>query len=191
MERKSFEDAPCSIARTLDVLGDWWAPLIVRECLYGVHRFDDLQRWLGVGRNILSRRLERLVEQGVLTRTAYQARPPRFEYHLTDKGYDAARVLLAMMGFGERWQFEPGREPIQLFDRQSHRRVRPVLVDAETGAPIDPRALYAGPGPSFPAEEAVRRARFADYYAAEVAGARRSGEGGREDVGPRRARRRR
>jgi DNA-binding HxlR family transcriptional regulator len=57
MERKSFATAPCSIARSLDVVGDWWTPLIIRECLYGVHRFADLQRWLGIGRGILTRRL--------------------------------------------------------------------------------------------------------------------------------------
>lgn len=164
MERKRFDDAPCGIARSMDVLGDHWSPLIIRECLYGVHRFDEIQRWLGIGRNILTRRLAHLVEAGVLERRPYEVRPPRFEYHLTDKGYDAAKVLLAMMSFGDRWQFPRGREPIQLFDRATGRRVRPALVDADTGAPIDPRALLAGPGPTFPKDRAVRRRRFRDYY---------------------------
>lgn len=164
MQRTSFADAPCSIARSLDVLGDWWNPLILRECLYGVHRFDDLLAWLGIGRNILTRRLAGLVKHGLLERRRYQERPPRFEYHLTPKGYDAAKLLLAMMAFGEAWYFERGDEPIRLFDRATGRRVRPVVVDADTGKPLDPRALYAGPGPSFPRSDDVRRARFAEYY---------------------------
>jgi DNA-binding HxlR family transcriptional regulator len=164
MERTSFGNAPCSIARSLDVLGDWWTPLIIRECLYGVHRFDEMQRWLGIGRNILTRRLVLLVEQGLLEKRKYQDRPARFEYHLTDKGYDAARLLVAMMPFGEAWYFGRGREPIRLFSRDTGQRVRPALVDAETGEPIDVRRLYAGPGPSFPRAGKVRQERFAEYY---------------------------
>jgi DNA-binding HxlR family transcriptional regulator len=170
MERKRFDKAPCSIARSLDVLGDWWTPLLIRECLYGVHRFDDFARWLGIGRNILTTRLAKLVEEGVLERRAYEARPRRYEYHLTEKGYDAAKVLLAMMPFGEAWTFEPGREPIQVFHRKTGKRVRPVVVDAETGEPLDPRELYAGPGPSFPAGKSVRQERFPEYYERHAAG---------------------
>ena len=163
MERKQFDKAPCSIARSLDVLGDWWTPLILRECLYGVRRFESMQRWLGIGRNILTRRLSKLVEQGVLEKRQYEERPARFEYHLTDKGYDAARLVLAMMPFGEAWFFE-GDEPICLYDRRTGSRVRPLVVDAKTREPIDPRDLYAGPGPAFPDSDSVRRERFAEYY---------------------------
>lgn len=150
------------------MLGDWWSPLIIRECLYGVHRFDELQEWLGIGRNILTRRLALLVERGILERRQYQDHPSRFEYHLTDMGYDAARVLLAIMPFGESWMFPNGEEPIRLFNRASGKQVRPVLVDAENGKPIDPRDLYAGPGPSFPRGEEIRRRRFWEYYERQV-----------------------
>ena len=164
MERKTFSEDPCSIARSLDVLGDWWVPLIIRECLYGVRRFDDLHRGLGIGRNILTRRLNQLVEQGVLERKPYQEGQGRQGYHLTEKGYDAAGVVVAMMPFGEKWQFGGQLEPTRLYDRQTGRRVRPVLVDEATGAPLDPRSIYAGPGPSFPQDETLREARFAEYY---------------------------
>ncbi|MEM1178948.1 MAG: helix-turn-helix domain-containing protein [Acidobacteriota bacterium] len=164
MERKRFEQAPCSIARSLDIIGDWWSPLIIRECLYGTHRFDGIQRWLGIGRNILTRRLTLLVEQGVLEKRRYQERPARYEYHLTDKGYDAAQMLVAMMPFGESWLFDDA-EPIRLFDRRTDRRVRPQLVDADTGEPLDMRQLYAGPGPAFPAVDDIRRERFTEFYA--------------------------
>lgn len=165
MRRKRFDNAPCPIARSLDVLGDWWSPLIIRECLYGVHRFDELQRFLGIARNMLTRRLNQLVEQGVLERRAYQDKPPRYEYHLTEMGYDAAKLLMAMTSFGDKWFFDEEGEPIHLYHRDTGRRVQPVLVDADTGEPIDARALYAGPGPSFPASDKVRRMRFTEYYA--------------------------
>ena len=148
----------------MDVLGDWWSPLIIRECLYGVNRFDEFQRWLGIGRNILTKRLAKLVEQGVLERRPYQEHPIRYEYHLTEKGFDAAKLLIAMMPFGEAWFFDEEREPIRVYDRETNQRVRPVVVDANTGKPIDPRALYAGPGPTFPPVEHIRRERFAEYY---------------------------
>jgi hypothetical protein len=104
------------------------------------------------------------VEQGVLEKRRYQDRPARYEYHLIDKGYDAARLLVAMMGFGETWLFAPGHEPVHLFNRRTGRRVRPLTIDAESGMPIEVRELYAGPGPSFPPVEQIRRERFAEYY---------------------------
>lgn len=162
MDRKRFPRALCPIARSLDILGDWWTPLILREALYGVSRFDDFQRWLGIGRNILSRRLALLVEHGVLSKEEYA--PNRSAYHLTEKGYAAAAVILATMAFGDAWAFDPGREPIAVYDRRTGQRVRPVVVDAETGQPLDPRQLYAGPGPGFPAAKQARRARFTEYY---------------------------
>jgi len=164
MERTTFEHVPCPIARTLDMLGDWWAPLILRECLYGVHRFDQFQRWLGISRNILTRRLEKLVEDGLLERRPYQTNPVRHEYHLTEKGQAAAPLLLAMTAFGNEWIFGEGHEPVRVYSRKTGREVKPVLVDAETGERIDPSDLYAGPGPSFPKSEEIRRERFVSFY---------------------------
>jgi DNA-binding HxlR family transcriptional regulator len=170
VQRKTFEGVPCPIARTLDVIGDWWAPLIIRECLYGAERFDEIQAALGIGRNILSRRLEQMVEQEVLEKRPSEDHAARSTYHLTDKGYDAATVLLAMFSFAERWFFRGGRgEPIAIYDRGTGARVRPVVIDAQTRAPIDPRQLFAGPGPGFPPVEHVRRARFREHYAREDA----------------------
>lgn len=164
MKRKSFEGSPCSIARSLDVLGDWWNPLILRECLYGIHRFEELQRWLGVGRNILTRRLKQLVDEGFLEKRLYQETPKRYEYLLTHKGYDATKVLMALMEFGEKWQFDEHGEPIRLYDRATDNRVHTLVVDSETGDPIDTRNLYPGPGPGFPYGEEVQRERFAEYF---------------------------
>ena len=98
----------------------------------------------------------------MLEKRQYQESPPRFEYHLTGKGYDAAAALLALMPYGERWHFEVGHEPIRLYDRRTGARVRPMVVDANTGHPVDPRELYAGPGPGFPDSKPVRQERFVD-----------------------------
>ena len=100
MKRTTFADWPCSVARTVDLIGDWWTPLVLREAFWGVRRFDDFQRSLGIGRNILSQRLGRLVDEGMLERRPYQDHPPRHEYVLTDKGRDFFPVLAALDALG-------------------------------------------------------------------------------------------
>lgn len=103
MRRTSFSQWPCSIARTMDFLGDWWTPLVLREVFFGSTRFDDIQRALSIGRNVLAERLRRLTTEGILRRARYQERPPRYEYHLTEKGRDFYPVLLAVTRWGDRW----------------------------------------------------------------------------------------
>src|SRR6185437_16671788 len=101
-------DQNCSIARALEVLGDRWTLLVIRDAFLGVHRFDDFQRDLGVARNVLSDRLARLVDEGLLERRRYQERPERFEYRLTEKGLDLFEVLAALMHWGDRWYAPAG-----------------------------------------------------------------------------------
>src|SRR5436305_5357242 len=93
VERKSFSDMHCSVAQALEVVGEWWSLLIVRDVFLGVTRFDDFQQRLGISRNVLNQRLRRLVEQGVLFKVPYSERPPRFDYELTEKGRDLWPVL--------------------------------------------------------------------------------------------------
>src|SRR3954466_13822696 len=95
--------AECSIARTLEVIGDRWTLLILRDAFRGVRRFDDLQRDLGIARNILTDRLQKLVDHGVLMRRLYQERPPRYEYRLTRMGYDLSPALVALMRWGDQY----------------------------------------------------------------------------------------
>ncbi|MTK33197.1 transcriptional regulator, partial [Nocardia seriolae] len=103
MKRTSFANWPCTVARTVDLLGDWWTPLILREAFYGAKRFDDFETTLGLSRNILTQRLTRLVEAGLLTKVPYQDRPVRHEYLLTDQGRDFFPVIAAMMAWGARY----------------------------------------------------------------------------------------
>ncbi|MEA2720693.1 MAG: hypothetical protein QOJ39_2557 [Candidatus Eremiobacteraeota bacterium] len=100
--RKTFGSRPCSIARTLDVVGDWWTLLVLRDVFRGMHRFDELQTSLGIATNVLTLRLKRLADAGILERRAYQEHPPRYEYVATDKGHDLYPVLLALLQWGDR-----------------------------------------------------------------------------------------
>ena len=104
MRRKSFHQMNCSVARALEVVGEWWTMLIVRECLRGVTRFDQFQSRLGISSNILIQRLDRLVEADVLIRVPYQDRPIRHDYRLTDKGRDLWMTLTAIRQWGDRWE---------------------------------------------------------------------------------------
>ena len=101
MKRTDTSSWPCTIARSVDVLGDHWNLLLIREACLGTRRFDDFQAALGIGRNMLSQRLARLCDDGLLTRVPYQPHPPRHEYRLTDKGRDVYPVLAAMAARGE------------------------------------------------------------------------------------------
>lgn len=97
-----YPDQNCSIARTLEVVGERWSMLVVRDAFLGVRRFDDFQRSLGLSRNVLAARLARLVELGVLRKVQYSERPARFEYRLTDRGRDLFPVILALVDWGDR-----------------------------------------------------------------------------------------
>src|SRR5207237_5129444 len=100
MRWNKLEDEACSLARTVSVIGDRWTLLVLRDCFLQVRRFEDFQRRLGIGRPILADRLQKLVDQAVLARVAYQEHPPRFEYRLTAKGRDLHPVVMAIVHWG-------------------------------------------------------------------------------------------
>ena len=138
MRRTRFDDAPCPIARTDDLIGDGWTPMVLREAFLGRRRFDEFQRALSVSRGVLAERLARLVDEGLLAKQPYEERPPRHEYVLTEKGRALYPVLVAMWRWGSDWLWEEGSAPaLELCDKQSGRPLRPRLVDENTGRPID------------------------------------------------------
>jgi DNA-binding HxlR family transcriptional regulator len=146
MERTSFEDVNCSVAQCLQVVGEWWSLLIVRDAFLGVTRFDDFQARLGISRNTLAKRLNHLVSYGVLDQVPYQDHPPRAEYQLTDKGRDLWHTLTAMRQWGDRWA-APDGPPLEVrHDRCGH-VVDVVPTCSHCGARLDPRAITAVPGP--------------------------------------------
>jgi len=145
MRRTRFDDAPCPIARTVDLIGDWWTPIVLREAFRGRRRFDEFQQALSLSRSVLTQRLARLVDEGLLVRRLYEERPPRHEYVLTDKGRAFYPVLAAMWRWGSDWLWEEGSEPpLELYDKESGRPVRPKLVDENTGDAIDVRRIRIG-----------------------------------------------
>ncbi len=163
MKRTSFARWPCSIARTVNLIGDWWTPLVLREAFYGTTRFEGMQQSLGIGRNVLTQRLQRLVREGVLQRCRYQEHPQRFEYRLSEKGRDLFQVLMVMMGWGDRWLQRGRGVPIQLRHVSCGHIVRPEVMCAECREPLRIDSVRAELGPGFPARLAMHprvQARF-------------------------------
>lgn len=146
MQRTSFEDMNCSVAQCLELVGEWWSLLIVRDAFLGVTRFDDFQARLGISRNILNQRLNRLVDSGVLKRVPYQDHPPRSEYRLTDKGRDLWPVVNAMRQWGDRWA-APAGPPVKMRHTRCGRVVKAVPVCSHCGEPLDARTVTVVPGP--------------------------------------------
>lgn len=138
MRRTRFDRAACPVARTTDLLGDWWTPIVLRELLLGTARFNDIRSHTGVSRAVLSQRLKRLESDGVVERHRYEEHPPRNEYRLTEKGRALWDVIAAMWQFGDDWMFteRPGA-PVELVDRRSGEPVRVRVVAEHTGAPIE------------------------------------------------------
>jgi len=155
VERKSFADMDCSVAQCLEVVGEWWSMLIVRDAFLGVSRFDDFQRRLGISRNILQQRLGRLVEEGVLARVPYSEHPPRHDYRLTDKGRDLWPVLTAMRQWGD-CHAAPSGPPVQVVHKGCGSIADAVLVCASCGERLGPRDVEAVPGPGHRRNQLVR-----------------------------------
>ncbi len=149
MRRTRFDDWPCPIARTTDLIGDWWTPLVMREAFSGRRRFEEFQTSLDAPRAVLTARLNRLCDEGMLERVEYQNNPPRFEYRLTPKGLAFWDVLAAMWRWGSDWLWPDGQEPpVVLKDRDSGEIVSPLVVDEHTGEPVDVRRLRMARNPA-------------------------------------------
>jgi DNA-binding HxlR family transcriptional regulator len=157
VKRSSVGHLNCSIARALDVVGEWWSLLVIRDVFLGVRRFEAIQADLGIARNVLSDRLTTLVDRGVLARRRYQEHPERFEYVLTEMGRDLVPVLLALMRWGDRW-LSPDGPPMLLV----HRDCGGTVVAAgggdrceRCGATVGPQSLRLARGPGWLAPDSA------------------------------------
>ncbi len=153
MQRKSFGTMQCPIARSLERVGEWWSILILRDAFHGLTRFDQFQKSLDIAPNILTRRLNALVASGLLERHRYNARPPRFEYMLTERGRDFRPVLLALLTWGNK-HFAPEGPSVVVVDTETGQPVDAVLVDRASGAVIAAPRFRTAPGPA--ADERIR-----------------------------------
>ncbi len=147
MQRTQFGAMACSIARTLDVIGEPWSPLILRDIYAGTNRFEQLQRSLGVSRKVLAERLNWLVEQGVLVRREYSARPVRHEYLLTDKGMELCDLLLVMVRWGDRWTTGEAGPPVLYRHHTCGKTSHVELRCSECEQPMRATDIELLPGP--------------------------------------------
>ena len=147
----------CSIAAALEVVGERWSLLIVRDVMLGLRRFDEIQADLGVARNVLQTRLTRLVEQGVLERRLYQERPPRHEYWLTEKGLDLWPTVVALMQWGDAHAAPAAGPPTVIEHRGCGGAVDEHRICGTCGARLAARDVVARPGPGAPPEHPLRR----------------------------------
>jgi len=176
MKWQDLGDTPCSIARTLSVVGDRWTLLILRNAFLRLRRFEEFQQQLGITRHLLADRLLKLVEHGVLEKVAYQQNPPRHEYRLTAKGRDLYPVLMALVAWGDRWMDDGQGAPLLYRHSACGHRFAPVMACSECGAALEARAVQplAGPGLRRSSDPAAR-AMIERLGAAPAAGRRTKG----------------
>jgi DNA-binding HxlR family transcriptional regulator len=148
MRWREIGDLPCSVARTLAIVGDRWTLLVLRDAFLGIRRFEDFQRDLGATRHRLADRLRKLVEHGIFERVPYQERPARYEYRLTDKGRDLYPVVVSLTRWGDRWLADDDGPPLEPVHRRCGRRMMPALACPECGEPVVARDMEAHPGPA-------------------------------------------
>lgn len=150
MRRTSFTGWPCSVARTVDILGDGWTLLVLREVFYGQSHFDGFINALDIPRNTLTHRLRRLEGAGLLRRSAYQAEPVRYEYLLTDKGRDFFGVLAAINAWGDRWMASDDGIPVVMHHDPCGHDTQAQVVCSSCGRPLRHEDISARTGPGYP-----------------------------------------
>ena len=147
MRQTSFARMACSMARSLELIGDWWTPLIIRDLYLGLDRFDALAENLGISRNLLTTRLAHLVEHGIVNRRRYHEHPPRDRYVLTDAGQELMPVLVALTAWGDRWATPEGGPPLVFRHRACGHHFTPTVSCGTCGQPLRPGDVEALPGP--------------------------------------------
>jgi DNA-binding HxlR family transcriptional regulator len=147
MYRKRYTGMNCTIARALEEVGEWWSLLIVRECTMGTTRFDEFQRELGIARNVLTTRLERLIELGIIERFPLPDRANTDGYRLTRKGEELYPVLVALKQWGDDWLAVAGKPPLAMLQEKTGEPIERVRVCGKDGAALSFRDLRFTPGP--------------------------------------------
>lgn len=152
MRKTSFADMNCSIAQSLEIIGEWWTLLIVRDAFLGVRRFDDYVERLGISRNVLANRLDTLVDNEILERHPYDEARSRYDYVLTDKGRALWPVMVTLRQWGDEWILGRGNEPLLLEHRNHGHHTTAQLSCDVCGEPLDARSVRAVDGPGSKAD---------------------------------------
>jgi DNA-binding HxlR family transcriptional regulator len=161
VRRVSFDEMQCSIAQSLEVVGEWWTPLIIREVSLGRRRFEEMQEDLGISRNVLTDRLNKLVEEEVLFRENIAQSGTRHEYRLTEKGHDLFPLLVALLRWGDKWMPNRRGPHTELVHTTCGHVTHPVLTCSHCGEPVTDADVRARPGKQFrddPDHPLVKRA---------------------------------
>jgi DNA-binding HxlR family transcriptional regulator len=137
----------CSIARTVDLIGEWWTPLILRDLFLGLSKFEDIRRDLGIASNVLTVRLERLLEHGVVERRQYQDAPARYEYVLTEKGHDLFPVIAVLTAYGDRWLAGEDGPPALMIHEDCGLPASALTVCNRCGGEMTSKNAHPIPGP--------------------------------------------
>ena len=153
---RSYRDANCAVARTLELIGDGWTIMILREAFLGTRRFADFESRLEISKNILTKRLANLVEEEIFTKVDAGHFGARFEYELTRKGKDLITVVTALRQWGDRWLFGEGKEPLLVLDQKTGEPILPIRIRREDGSPVPGKDLLVMPGPGLLAEQKAR-----------------------------------
>ncbi len=167
--QRTYAGQTGSIAAALELVGERWTILIIREALLGVHRLDEMQADLGIARNVLQARLEHLVAHEILERRRYQARPERFAYHLTEKGLDLWPAVVALMQWGDKHAGVPGGPPVRLEHRGCGGAVDDHMLCVSCGEKLGPRDVWAHPAGHVSGDHPLRRRRRAATAVSESA----------------------
>ena len=147
MKKVSFAGMQCSVAQSLEVIGEWWTLLILRDAFLGVTRFDDFAARLGIARNVLTARLDTLVEHGVLDRVPYDEARGRYDYRLTDKGRALLPVLTAIRQWGDEWILGEEHAPVVVQHTTCGEISKGILKCGHCGEELTPTTLRARSGP--------------------------------------------
>ncbi|GMR01266.1 MAG: helix-turn-helix domain-containing protein [Gammaproteobacteria bacterium] len=147
MTRNRIDDLNCSLADSLNLIGEWWTILILRESFFGTRRFEDFQQHLGIARNILTARLGTLCDNGILERVPVKQGAKRHEYRLTTMGRDLLTVIIALTQWGDRWLRREQGAPVKFVERSSGEVIPEVSVLSKDGRQLKTRDLMMIPGP--------------------------------------------
>ncbi|MBZ0215246.1 MAG: helix-turn-helix transcriptional regulator [Fimbriimonadaceae bacterium] len=149
MKKISFDGRNCSVARSLDLIGEWWTLLIILEAFFGTRRFSDFEKNLGISKNVLTERLQKLVANGILRRMPDDG-GKRQIYRLTDMGRELFPVIAAMMQWGDKWIMGKEQAPVRLMDKETGEEIAPLAVLSRQGRPLRPRDISMEPNENLP-----------------------------------------